>query len=308
MKHEAINCPACGAKIGAHRKRCPRCRAFIVPVDPAAVSARNQKLSRIAAALGAAFVCIMTVVWITRPSGSAQASSPPPLDPSLSRPAQAAAAPPEAAAAPAAQLERAFLDPAASATMAYAAGDMQAALANFQQAVERNPNDAESHSNLGQVLVRLNRPADAIRHFERAIALNPDRWAYQFNHARARGAVGQWEESVAAYRRAQQLFPGDYVTAFNLALALRKQGNHEGALEQFQKAISLEPNDGTFRIALGMTLEALKLSPQAPDAEAVRGRIAKLRGTPAPPAAPGADSAASANPAPAAAPQGGPGR
>ena len=87
--------------------------------------------------------------------------------------------------------------------MAYAAGDFATALERYQAAVQKNPQDAESLSNLGQVLVRLNRTPEAIAYFDRAVAILPNRWAYQFNLARALGLLGRTDEAIAGYRRAQ---------------------------------------------------------------------------------------------------------
>ncbi len=288
MNIEATTCPNCGVKLSAGRRRCPRCHARLTQADPAKAAAASRTLARVAAMILGGFLMVLAGLSLLRDPDLAPAAAP--ADPFASKRTVATPAPAATADLEPAE-ERPFLDPHAQAAVAYEAGNLDAALERYQEAVDRNPNDAESHSNLGQVLVRLERPAEALPRFDRAIDLIPDRWAYVFNRARALGLLGRWEESVAAYRRAQALFPEDYVTAFNLALALRKLGKHEAALPEFQKAIELEPNDATFRIALGMTFEclqkpteaaaayeeALRLSPEAPDADIVRKRVAELR-------------------------------
>jgi len=185
---------------------------------------------------------------------------------------------------------RPFMDPRSSGSAAYAAGDFEGALAKYQDAIGRNPDDAESHSNLGQVLVRLGRPAEALPHFDRAIELIEGRWAYHFNRARALRLLGRLDESISAYRTVQQLLPDDYATSFNLAQTLHAKGDEPAAIREYLKAIVLNPNDGSFRLALGISFEKLqkraeaaaaygeylRLSPQAPDAEKVRSRISEL--------------------------------
>lgn len=290
MNLDAFVCPGCGAKLNALRRRCPRCHVRLVQQDPALAAAANRRLARIAAMILGAFVVVLAALWIMREPEPAFSGAPP-VDPFASR---WPVTPPVAVPASINAAEkRPFLDPTGEAAVAYGAGDMDSALRQYEEAIKRNPNDAESHSNLGQVLVRLKRTDEALPHFQRAIELIPDRWAYTFNMARALGLLERWQDSVAAYRRAQALFPDDYATAFNLALALRKLGSHEAALVELQKAIALEPNDATFRIALGMTFEslqrpveaaeayehALTLAPQAPDADIVRKRIRELRTT-----------------------------
>jgi Flp pilus assembly protein TadD len=288
-----VICAKCGAKVRSGRERCPRCRAFVTVPDPAVAAARSKTLAMSAAALSGAFVLLVIGLWISGGSASSRSAARPTA--SAAPRAHAAAPAPAATAGPLPQIgrDRPFLDAAGAGTLAYEAGDYATSLAQFQAAVERNPQDVDSLSNLGQVLVRMNRPADAIPYLERAVTLAPDRWAFQFNLARALGLVGRMAESIQGYRRAQQLFPDDYVTTFNLGLALHKSGDEAGAVEEYQKAITLQPDDASFRKALGLSYERLekrteaaaaygeylRLSPAAPDADTVRTRIAELTGT-----------------------------
>jgi tetratricopeptide (TPR) repeat protein len=285
----AIICPTCGSKIRAGRKKCPRCRAVLTAPDPKIAAAQSRKLTRAAAILAGVFALTVIVLWFLRgpaPSATPVAKTAPGDPLTNRRPVQSAE--PTAIT----QLERPFLDPSGRGATAYTAGDYASALNHYQDAIERNPQDAESLSNLGQVLVRMNRVEEALPYFQRALAILPDRWSYQFNLARALGLLGRMDAAIAAYRRAQQLFPDDYVTAFNLALALHKSGDDAAAVEQYQKAITLQPEDASFRLALGNSLlrlqkraeaaaayqEYLKLSPAAPDADTVRAKIAELTG------------------------------
>ena len=301
----AINCPSCGAKIRAGRAKCPRCRALLAAPDPAIAAARSRQLARAAAIFAATFALVVVALWFLRPPAPSNAPTAriAPGDPLMNRRQK----PPASAtsAAPAEEgMERPFLDPAGKGATAYGSGDYAAALEHYREAVERNPQDAESLSNLGQVLVRMNRVEEAIPYFQRALAILPDRWSYQFNLARALGLLGRADESIAAYRRAMQLFPDDYVTTFNLALSLHKHGDDAGAVEQYQKAIALQPDDASFRLALGNSLlrlekraeaaaayaEYLRLSPSAPDADRVRAKIAELTGaSPSAPSTPSGD-------------------
>jgi tetratricopeptide (TPR) repeat protein len=290
----AIICATCGSKVRGGRQKCPRCRARLAAPDPAVAAARSRKLARGAAILASSFALLLVTLWVMRgPAPSSPAAVVRgPGDPLVHRRPLTAAKPDAAAAPREEERDRPFLDPSGKGTAAYMSGDYAAALAAFRQAVERNPQDAESLSNLGQVLVRMNRVEEAIPYFQRALGILPDRWTYQFNLARALGLLGRTDESIAAYRRAQQLLPDDYVTTFNLALALHTRGDEAGAVDQYRKAIALQPDDASFRLALGNSLlrldrraeaaasyqEYLRLSPSAPDADKVRAKIAELTG------------------------------
>ena len=287
----AAICEKCGAKFRADRERCPRCRAVIVAPDPAAAVAKSRQLSRISAGLVGVFLVALAVMWVrgesspptggTRPRPSGSGTTSPVSDSSARPPAR-----PEVAA-------NQFLDPSGAGTVAYNAGDYATALARFEEAVQKNPNDAESLSNLGQLLVRLGRTPEAMPHFERATRLDPQRWAYRFNLARALGLLGRWDESIASYQHAQRLFPDDYVTTFNLALALHKVGNETAAVEQYRRAIELNPEDASFHLALATSYERLekraeasaayaeylRLSPSGAEADKVRARVAELSGS-----------------------------
>jgi tetratricopeptide (TPR) repeat protein len=182
----------------------------------------------------------------------------------------------------------------------YSRGDFASALARFEAAAAARPNDPEALNNLGQALVRLNRPQGAVRKLEAAVGLTPDKWAYRFNLARARGLSGDWNGAVGDYRAAERLFPDDHATLFNLALALRKSGRAAEALPILERATTLEPDDASFLLTLGRTYDELDRASDATgtyrkflsaaassaDADAVRARLAQLEKTDSGSAAP----------------------
>ena len=293
----SIVCEYCGAKFRADRNRCPRCRTVIVRPDPRIIAARSRTLLRAAAAVVGAFLLVVGVLWI-RNGGGDEAMSPaghPIASVTPVRPAKAAPSTTHGTIP--------FLEPSGSAVVAYKAGDFESARLQFLAAIEKNPNDAESLSNLGQVLIKLGQTAEALPHLQRAATLNPDRWAYRFNYARALALLERWDESIASYQQAQRLFPDDYVTTFNLAMTLHKAGRETAAVEQYLRAIELNPTDPSFRIALGISYERLqrhtdavaayseylRLEPSGSEAEKVRTRIAELTGAATAPASVGSE-------------------
>ena len=232
---DAVVCASCGTRFKRDRDRCPRCRARPAVVDPAAVAASSRRLARIGASVMVVGVMGVAGVWLLAPEAKTSVPTGPVVDPLAAR--RAAAHTPDVAPAPApAPAERPFMDPVGAAYESYQAGDFGSALKHYQEAAARNPQDPEALSNLGQVLVRLGRVAEALPYFSKALELNPDRWTYQFNRARAEGLLEHWTECIAGYRRAQQLFPNDYATAYNLALALHRSGDDEGAVGELRAA------------------------------------------------------------------------
>jgi Flp pilus assembly protein TadD len=189
-----------------------------------------------------------------------------------------------------ATIERRFLDHKLAGGAAYTEGDYESAADRYRKAIAENPTDADALNNLGQVLARVGRAAEAIPYLERAGELYPNVWAYRFNLAHAHGQMGDWARAVAGYRAAQELFPDDYVTQFNLAHALHKQGSEEEAIAEYRKAIALAPGEPSFHLSLAVSYENLKrlndatnsyhqfleMTPDAPEAQQVKGRIKEL--------------------------------
>jgi tetratricopeptide (TPR) repeat protein len=247
----------------------------------------------IAAALVAATAIGLFVLWIQPEETASVTAAAAPAGAPASASKGPAAPPRETPGTTIGGTKVAFLDERRAGGIAYSGGNYEEAIAVYRAALARNPDDAETLSNLGQVLVRLSRVEEAIPLFQRAVQLIPNRWAYHFNLARAQGLLGHWKEAVAEYEVAHGLFPNDYVTEFNLGLAHHKQGDEAAAVEAC-RAIALEPNDASFHLALGISLEKLpqpseaaaayskylELSPEAPDAEKVLARIAQLGARP----------------------------
>jgi tetratricopeptide (TPR) repeat protein len=282
---EVIVCPSCGAKVRAKHNRCPRCRAKFDQGTRPRIDF-NRFAPAAIAILIVAGAAAGYAVWRQRSERPIDAAPGPAV-----QAAEAAAAP--VRPRPAVERDPASLpsiEPNRAGNAAYGAGDYEGALVAYRQAIEKNPSDAESWSNLGQVLVRLERTVEAVPALERAIQLNGERWAYHFNLARAHGLLGNWDVAVTEYRRAQQLLPEDYAVTFNLGLALRQAGDAAGAAEQLEKATALNPEDASFRLALARTYEqlgrkqdavaayqqTLALAPDATEAPVIRSRIDAL--------------------------------
>jgi tetratricopeptide (TPR) repeat protein len=150
------------------------------------------------------------------------------------------------------------------------------ALKAFDKAVQNRPDDAELRTRLGDVLVRLQRPDQAIPHFDSALKLNPRYWYAAYNRAlvrlqsqrfeealadlnlcdevepdrawtlHMRGAtlhnLERFEEALSDATRAQALDPANADTCNNIGAALQKLRRHEEALPWFDRALALRPD------------------------------------------------------------------
>ena len=187
---------------------------------------------------------------------------------------------------------RAFkaIDSTRAAGAAYHEGDFASALAQLESAVAESPNDPEVRNNLGQLLVRQGRTADALQHFDVAVRLDGARWNYRFNRARAYGLLNRWPEAVAEYRVAAQAFPGDHATLYNLGLALLRVRDYPAAASSLEQAVAAAPEQHDFLITLGTAYVGaeqtdraratfqrfLEVAPDDPEAPKVRALLQAL--------------------------------
>lgn len=116
------------------------------------------------------------------------------------------------------------------------------ALAPMRQAVALEPDDAEGHSNLGDILNELGLPDEAEASCHRALEIDPDNARALNNLANALQTLGRLDEAVANYQRALQIRPYDSEIHSNLAQVFCAQGRHSDALTHFRKALDISPN------------------------------------------------------------------
>jgi Flp pilus assembly protein TadD len=251
-------CPHCGQRLRGEWVRCPRCRQ-LVPERPAEAAEpidhpQSPWMWVGAAAIGVIVLAIGVGVVTSGAGGDTEpvrplpgvlgSPSPPPGEP---RPIDSSTL-----------AQHQSEDERRAGYAAYAAGDLDAALARYQAAVDAKPDDPEARNNLAQLLVRQNRAADALPHFDEAIQLDPEKWAYRFNRARAYAQINRLPESIADYRAASELFPDDYATHYNLGLVYLRTKQYPEAVQSFEQAVSLAPGEPSFLISLGTAYVAVE--------------------------------------------------
>ncbi len=131
------------------------------------------------------------------------------------------------------------------------------AVASYRQALAIKPDFIEAHNGLGNALRDLGQPAEAIASYHRALRLKPDYAGVHNNLGNAQRDVGQTEDAVASYRRALAINPG-YLEAQNaLSCTLRDLGRLEEAVASYRQALAIKPNCPEVDNDLGNALQAL---------------------------------------------------
>src|SRR5574337_252017 len=81
------------------------------------------------------------------------------------------------------------------------AGDLQAAWEKYHQVLIADPNQVEALTHLGILLMRSNRPNEAIKLYDRALSLNPQYAHALFDKGQALKAKGDAKGATEAFRR-----------------------------------------------------------------------------------------------------------
>ena len=124
----------------------------------------------------------------------------------------------------------------------------------FNQALEISPGYADSHNNLGRVLLEQHRVPEAIDQFQAAIEINPAFAEAHNNLGYAYRTLGQNDKAITEYRAAIDADP-KYAHAYNnLGVALASQGKLDEAIKNFAHAALLEPNYASAHANLGRAL------------------------------------------------------
>lgn len=125
-------------------------------------------------------------------------------------------------------------------------GDLHGALDAFEQVRLMRPSDAAIHSQLGAVLVALERYPEALQRYEDALALDPGTVDIHHNMGWVYEQMHRLEEAVLSYRKAAQsgtLVDGSYN---NMANCLQALGRFDEAHVAYRRAIEIAPQSGIY--------------------------------------------------------------
>ena len=113
--------------------------------------------------------------------------------------------------------------------------------AQFRKALELSPTYAVGHGSLGNLLMESGNLDEAIAHFRKAVEIRPDFEGGWFNLGNAMVKAGQFDSALAAYRRAVEVWP-DFAEAHNnLGLLLLQTGHTGEAIVHYRRVVAILP-------------------------------------------------------------------
>lgn len=152
-----------------------------------------------------------------------------------------------------ARAERAFL----AGQRAVAEGDLERALAEFQRAIDVNPDLTGAHLAVGDLYRMQGEYGRAEGAYRRAAQIDPRAFAAQYYHGLMLHLLNRVSEAIQAYLRALAIEPDDFRTNLNLGQAYYQLDENNQALRYALRAVEINPRDGNARLSLGAIYGAL---------------------------------------------------
>lgn len=122
-----------------------------------------------------------------------------------------------------------------------ALGELEAALPQYQRAVELNPRLVKAWSNSGLIYYELKRWDESLACFERVLQLDPTDDTALGNCAELTEKLGRSDESLALYQRLVERQPDHAVAHYNIGHEWHRRNNFDLALKSYNRALEIDP-------------------------------------------------------------------
>ncbi len=153
-------------------------------------------------------------------------------------------------------------------------GEYEAAVPEWNQALELAPREWRAHNSLGVALMETGKVDEAIGHYHEALALNPEYAEAHNNLGEASARKGDVKEAIAQFEKATVSDPSYAVAHANLGRVLVRAGRADEALVHMSRVVELTPDaaeahrnlghalaeQGNFAEASAQLAEAIRLS------------------------------------------------
>ncbi len=168
-----------------------------------------------------------------------------------------------------------------------AAGNDQAAVADYEKLLQLDPSVAPAYNNLGRLLYNLGRFSEAIATLEKGLALQPDMAPAQVLLGASYLETGDPAKALAPLQRGVQALPDDRFARLTLTRTLTALGRRDDAVTELRTLVAHDPKDQEAWYLLGkLELEQSQaafaqvqaLDPNSPLAHQISGEIMESMG------------------------------
>ncbi|WP_230972111.1 tetratricopeptide repeat protein [Burkholderia pseudomultivorans] len=133
-------------------------------------------------------------------------------------------------------------------------GDLDAALAQFEAALQLDPSHVATLVRRGNAMIGVRRYAAALADYDRALNVSPLLLDALCNRGAALRALGRLQDALDTYERALTVDPRSFESLYNLGNVLRDLQRPADALIHYERALELAPNHPDILSVKGRTL------------------------------------------------------
>ena len=132
-----------------------------------------------------------------------------------------------------------------------------AAIQQFRQGLELDPDDPGLRHRLGTALFMIGDLDGAMTEFERVVRTTPDYYPSHYSIGVLLQETGRHAEAVERFATALRHRPGDDAAGLRMAISLRRSGDPQAALSYYEAVLRANPNAVEARFGYVMTLVQL---------------------------------------------------
>ena len=131
------------------------------------------------------------------------------------------------------------------------ARSLEEEIADSNQSIALNPDDARAYINRGYTKSELGRYEEAIADFDQSFALYPDNAIAYINRGYAKSELGRHEEAIADYDQSIALNPENALAHNNRNHSMSQLGRRDTPFQYYSRRVRLNPDDAGARGELG---------------------------------------------------------
>jgi tetratricopeptide (TPR) repeat protein len=163
--------------------------------------------------------------------------------------------------------------------------DWTNAAAEYQKAIDRQPNNSDLHEALGDADQRLRRLDEATHAYEVELKLSPHNPIALFNLGKIQVERGNPQRGVTLLRQAAELSAPSAQISVYLGRGLADIGNPEEAVPWLEKSLAQEPSEFVAETAYFQLARVYKMLNRSQDAQRAAAELKKLKDSAARPGA-----------------------
>lgn len=143
----------------------------------------------------------------------------------------------------------------------------------WSDAIEKYPNQAKAHNNLGACYEKQRDLVRAEREYKKAVEIKPDLFVARYNLGKIYGQMKHFNRAIDEFRLAEQVLPNDPLIHYFLGMAYKMNRQPELAIQQLRKDLIITPGKiKSARELLGLYMELGQYKEAASLIEEIRER------------------------------------